>query len=271
MDTMQFQCERCGYQTDNRSNFHKHIKRKIVCAPVLSDKPIELICSEYLPSDLEKSFKCPTCTKSFATRSGVAYHRARCENTSMSVMEDRINALEKELAELKLHQTDAGQNSLSCSGDNNTNNVATNMLNFHVHVNDYGKENKDYITFEFAKKCFEMGWYGILDMMDKLFFNDEHPENFNVRLASLKNCIAEVMKNQQWEPASLSHTIDSMIHKSGSEIIERVGDMLSRNPSHMNLTNMNSIQNLKPEAKKKVRETTKSRLIKRRNERTTNH
>lgn len=111
-----------------------------------------------------------------------------------------------------------------------------------------------------------MGWHGIIPMIDKIYFNPEHPENFNVKLTSLKNSLVEVRKNDTWKPQGLNDTIDKMIDTSGTQIICKASKHItSENIAQEDIVNnIDSIRNIKPDAKRKLRERTKARLVERR-------
>ena len=52
-----YKCMRCGFTTNHKNNFRKHLNRKFVCKPLLNDVTLEFIkCRTYVASIIGKSF-----------------------------------------------------------------------------------------------------------------------------------------------------------------------------------------------------------------------
>lgn len=120
------------------------------------------------------------------------------------------------------------------NGDNNNttiNIIVDNSTHTHNHitaVNNFGEENMEYVTKEFALACFEKGAHGILAMLKEIFFNYEHTENHNVQLKSLNNRLVKVMENKEWVTRALDPTLDTMIGLSQNKIIADSSEALKR-------------------------------------------
>lgn len=251
----------------------KHLKRKQLCAAIISDIPIQTIREQY-DNNESKAYQCVEdgCNKSFSSQSGLYYHKRAChEQQTIDYLQERLIRLET-LLEVKNGGGDTN-NTTNNNGDTtntnivgdhnqNANNITNNTVEIHVH--NFGNENKDYITTEFARQCLEMGAFGIQLMLDRIYFSDEHPENHNVRLRSLKNSLVEVLKDKRWECRGLNDTIETMINKSSSEIIVKTADILQHNPTEENLMNATAISNINPVKRSRMHEKTKSKLIQRR-------
>ena len=82
-----YSCDRCGYTTNLRSNFKKHLERKTLCKPIKQTISIEKIKEKYGFSLIfpkikkpHKFFKCEFCHKQFAFRQGKSKHQKdRCK------------------------------------------------------------------------------------------------------------------------------------------------------------------------------------------------
>ena len=73
-------CERCGYETNKRSHFYRHLARKKECKSI-NNISIEEICkkyriklSEYKYPD-KKDFKCNICDKYYSTKFNLEKHK----------------------------------------------------------------------------------------------------------------------------------------------------------------------------------------------------
>lgn len=97
---MVFKCKRCGYETDDLSNFKKHLKRKIPCEATLENIDVHTLLQECSKPDSNKKCGCEVCGKLFASKSGFFYHMktTQCANNQNA-------KLKKEIVELKKHVT----------------------------------------------------------------------------------------------------------------------------------------------------------------------
>lgn len=250
-----YQCKRCGYKTDIKGNYALHIgpQRKAPCPALYSDVPIEDLRDD-LKGKEEKvnPYQCETCGKRYASRGGLSYHK-RNEKSRCDVPQQilhRIKELEEKISTIHTAPTIIGNNNF--------------IGNVNITINTFGQESKEYISLDFARTCLELGWCGVEKMMDKIYFDKQHPENHNVKLKSLKNHLVEVFKGHGWEARGLNDTLDTMINHSGSEIINKVTNVIINEPSEENVMSLQAISNLKPSHKKRIKERAKGKLVYRR-------
>jgi HNH endonuclease len=79
--TEEYTCDRCGYQSDDITNFRRHLTRKSVCEVKFQDIDINVLRNEYLAPPKDKTLSCDTCNKQFASRSGLHVHKKKCDAT----------------------------------------------------------------------------------------------------------------------------------------------------------------------------------------------
>lgn len=257
----EYKCPRCGYTTRLKHRFISHLHRKKPCTPVLEDISLSLLASQF-NEKLPKEYECPSCSRSFASRSALAYHTSKCTPSEMHQLKKQIEENEKQIATLT-EAVNKISHSTIINGDNNTISNTTNHV-IHIHLRDFGQENIEHITQEFARYCLSLGHHGIVPMIDKIYFDADHPENHNVHLQSLKHGVVEVHKNSQWVPQGMTDTIDTMINTSTKHIISTMSPSISTDSTHDMIANVASIADLKPSHKKNIREKTKGRLLARR-------
>ena len=88
-------------------------------------------------------------------------------------------------------------------------------------INNFGNENISHIENDkvFLDKCIRnLTSFGMKDLIEKIHFDPEHPENNNVRIKSLRNDFFEVYKDNKWNIMDKNETLDSMIKKSNKMI-----------------------------------------------------
>jgi hypothetical protein len=279
---MDYTCPRCRYSTNHKGHFVRHIHNKRLCPNTFSDVSLDTLRFEFATEGL-KTYHCEQCNKCFKTRSGLAYHRPICnevidietppnekniKTTSVlsSEKEAQLIELTEEVKKLKNIVTHMHTSSYNAQIINNGDIKAfdnSHHQHLHFHLNSFGNETKEHISREFAVECFKKGAYGILDMLDKIYFDNNAPENHNIKIRSLKNMLVEVFKDPHWEVRGFHDTVDGMISMSRNEIIKDIdcNQLLSNEELMFTLQN---IMNPPSYRVKNIKEHTKARLVQRR-------
>jgi hypothetical protein len=134
------------------------------------------------------------------------------------ILEMDVQALKeavKALAEGK-QNTNANDVANHTNGDHNniTNNITNNNDNRTYIV--FGKVNPDmpHISYEFLEKCVRKGAAGVIDCVEAMHFNSEHPEMKNVRIQSMKafrdSGLLDVCEEKGWTLTPKTPVIASM-------------------------------------------------------------
>lgn len=102
-----------------------------------------------------------------------------------------------------------------------------------------------------------------MDMLMHVYFNDQVPENHNVRLKSIKNMFVEVFKDPNWITRDLQETVDKMISDSRIYIMNDIDPTdISKNIEMLCIAN--DMANIPSTKMKKLRNCVKARLDQRR-------
>ena len=278
---MDYSCPRCHYSTNHKGHFIRHIHNKRVCPSTFSDVSLDNLRFEFASEGL-KTYHCDQCNKCFKTRSGLAYHRPICieaiesvitsnetvvlKNKFVSQHNSQLIELTEEVKKLKNMITHIQSSSYNAQIINNGDIKAldnSHHQHLHFHLNAFGNENKEHISREFPIECFKKGAYGILDMLDKIYFDNNAPENHNIKIRSLKNMLVEVFKDPHWEVRGFHDTVDGMISMSRNEIIKDIDcNQLMTNEELMFM--LQNIMNPPSYRVKNIKEHTKARLVQRR-------
>ena len=217
---MRHVCKRCGYSSVNKGDLKKHLEKKKECTCVNGDISREELIKDLYPVKNTK-FKCP-CGKNYAYHSGLSLHKKSCTFES----EDNVGllALVKELEEkIKRLETNAPIPNVI---NNITTNNTTNLI-----INDFGKENIDYITEAFIRTCLKQQDHGFVKLTEKIHFNDKHPENQTVKLPNKKEPYVQVIEKGKQTLKPKKEVIDDLIINIGNildEQLEYVVDELKK-------------------------------------------
>ena len=67
-----------------------------------------------------------------------------------------------------------------------------------MQINNYGSENLDMLTDKFMKKMISFPYTAIPKMIKKIHFNDNYPENMNIRMLNKRDGKLQILKQNKW-------------------------------------------------------------------------
>ena len=190
-------------------------------------------------SERAGKYSCEFCNKSYSTNSHMRRHQKTCKKKLSSAMEIELlkeNQKKMEIEYNKLQQTvenlkissNSNINNSNNNSNNTTNNITNktknqinnndNSTNINVTINNYGSENKDYITKDYLIKLLKEPFQAIPKLIEYTHFNKEHPENQNIKLPNKKQPYVKVLKDDKWIYADRKSTILDLIDEKHSEL-----------------------------------------------------
>ena len=232
------QCERCGNNFKTICNLRKHFKRKNTCEPILNDISIEKLKEKYKVK--KGCYKCENCGKEYKTKDGKYKHKKKCsvnpiiiEKKTINILEDELESVKKEknkevikrkelekqveqliLEKSKLEQAHA---KVINNDHSNTNNITTIGRDQNIIiVNNFGEENIEYLLKDenFIKKCIESPINSIHRYLDNVHFNNEHPENRNIKVNNLLGPYMDYIKEGKWNKIEKNILIPKIVNNS---------------------------------------------------------
>lgn len=168
--------------------------------------------------DSEKSRTCQFCSKLFANRPNRVRHanhyckanpnvQLKKQTDTLLVPEQtRISGIEQKLQELidVIKNKESAPNSVHY-GDNIQNNILL--------VNNYGAETLEHLNHQFLSECITQRKKGLVNLLDKLYFDPKMPQNHTVKIVSKKREVMGTFKDGNWLVASKNSILDEMIQK----------------------------------------------------------
>ena len=221
-----FTCGRCGYNTLVKCNYTRHMNKKVQCVPV-TNGPVENIsaplqqnidimyaresCDTYVDCNkCEKRLKktnykrhlnvckgvpkntCRYCLFKFSTQPAHSRHQNRCKSKPINLQEQPATP----------SGTSNGHIEISNITNNNTTNI-TNITNNNItNLVNFGSENLNMLLQNDSDPRLKSACKYILDTIDLVHFNEDYPENQNVRKLHKKSNLMEFKMNDRWEPES---------------------------------------------------------------------
>jgi hypothetical protein len=210
-----FICEVCNFSSKLKTDLNRHLNTKkhftnteISLQPmVMSPNEPKMSPNEPKMSPNEPTFKCDFCDLYFSTKPNKRRHELHNCKENPSTMKYKIHKLEKE--KKKLETKIEKMMDKMCTINNTTNNTQNIII-----VNNYGKENTDYLTAEKIAKLLDRPYDSIQDLIKMLHFNVEHPENHNVKITNKKEPFALVWNDPIWEIRKKKSVVKDMVDKS---------------------------------------------------------
>jgi len=240
------QCNKCEKNLSNKQSYDRHIK---ICKGKINKLEC-MYCHEIFTAAANKYRHQKTCklvTKNDLPSSDLIIQNINNDNTQIINNTNIIN-----------------DNKQITNNDNKqiTNNDNRQIINNNItlQIRNFGDENKDYITNAFLLQCYKNGYYGLVEMIENVYFNKEHPENHNVRIGSLKNKYLEIHKDDEWVPQGVNETLNRMINTAATDIILNVDE----EQKEKEIEKVVEIQNPDIKKEKLLKESINGKLIARR-------
>ena len=252
-----YKCQRCGYETINKTMLKRHILRKNICTPMIKEinKYDLFIFNEFfeearkyldnvkmckkIPNYPQKTSSvcedksCRYCKKILSSYKNRWRHEKTCKakiqldevaklkdiikekdrilKEKDRMMEDTISEMKQHILELqKLVNETKSTTKINNGTINKTNNINKGTVN-NFYVNDFGKENLDYITDKVVRKLLKKPGSALQNLIIKIHFNENHKENFNVKITNLNNPYGYIMQNNEWSIIKKKELIEKML------------------------------------------------------------
>jgi hypothetical protein len=213
-----YNCEACNFASILKPNYNRHLKTKKhqlnICNFVISmvvttndhkmtTNDHKMTTNDHKMTTKNIKYSCEFCDATFSTKPHKRRHELHFCKESNSIMSEKIYKLEKEKKKLEkeiIKLIDKVGNVT-----NNTNNI--------IVVNNYGKENTDYLTIDKITKLLDRPYDSVQELIKMLHFNEEHPENHNVKITNKKEPYALVWNDPIWELRKKKTVVKDLVDK----------------------------------------------------------
>jgi len=189
-----YNCPRCGYNTNKLSNFKSHLERINICQALINDISQENLIDIYnkiVTKEDGYSYKCDFCNKTFGSSQSKFQHKKRCPDKPTS-SDDKIDKLVKTVEELKKKL-----NTINNTTNINTTNNTQNITNINLKLRDFGRENMEALPGTLISSLFMD--LRFRELLANLHCDPNYPENQNVRIKSTKRNTMEIYRNNKWD------------------------------------------------------------------------
>jgi len=159
------------------------------------------------PKTSNKKYQCDYCEKEFTLYTNKRRHEIhRCKyNTSITSIIEENKQLKKDHEKEKKQLYKQIEKLIEKVG--NTTNIQTN----NIQLNSYGKEDLSHITDALKTNFLKIPYGMIPKMIEQVHFNDEKPENKNIKLCNSRDNKIKVYDKDKWIYKNKSDTINDLV------------------------------------------------------------
>jgi hypothetical protein len=240
-----YYCNCCKYAIGKKYNYIRHLRtfKHLQTKLEKEQRKANYLSSTFQNNNLDEddNYLCKYCSKKFNTHASMRRHETHwCKNNIDLINNIEINKLKQEHEDNTqiLHQHIKSLIAKAGYTTNNTtinNTINANTTN-NIKINKYGQENMDYITDKLKTYLLRMPGSMIRELITKIHFNKNHPENYNIRITDIKSKFAETYDGLDWNLVikndALFNLVDDkylILYNHFDEIEEK---MLTSNEKH---------------------------------------
>lgn len=224
---MLYKCKRCGYETALKTNIKTHFNRKNLCELVHEDITYEEQLKMLNNDDLH-IHKCSFCTKSYTSKQGLKAHVNKFHANEAPSRVDEMTQLKETIENLQKQIQDLQQTHIQ----NNTTVVNNTTINVVVEAplrRNFGDENIEHITEEAVKKAILNLRKGAVELVHKVHYDPEVPENNNIAFKSAKSKQLYIVQDGTWKCAPINTTMEDLARNTLRLIMSKYGALSSDN------------------------------------------
>lgn len=251
MSGKEFVCRRCGHAATTKQNLIKHLNNKEKCEVLEGFEHISI--EEHIASLKKKPSKdavaCKFCGSLFNHANYMKSHYAICKRNpdsdkfeghstsppnvhqTLAIIHEELKSIKKENISLRKENNELKRTIEELKKQIPSNNI--NIINSgsgtvninqyitqNITIKNFGEETLDHISEQFLLSCIMRESTGIRNLVEKIHFDQDVPENKNVRYKSTKRKIMEIVENNDWVAKDEKEVIRQMIRKASSILRE---------------------------------------------------
>jgi hypothetical protein len=158
----------------------------------------------YIP----RSYKCKYCAKEYKYSQSLYRHHKSCKekiqlyklDAETQFEEDMINKLQIQLAkqDKQLKTKDKELTKIIKQSNKTINNGIINNNNNNIVINSYTSPDISHLTSKDIYSCLSKNVFCATELIEKIYFNENKPENHNICLTNLKTPYISVFDGTNW-------------------------------------------------------------------------
>lgn len=243
-----FSCVFCNYVTKRKNDFNKHLntKKHLINEENYKPKSSSATFSPHFdhnsphfttfstPNDHifqqnitdHNIYNCKYCNKDYSRIDALNRHILKSckkkkefdenERKKKEIIEKQEEIIKNQNNQLIKYENliyNAKQINNTQNNDNSNNKTINN-----IHINNYGEENLEMLTDDFKKQCVRHPCSALIKIIERIHFNDDYPENRNIRLLNKRDNKVQVKDNGKWRYRSKQIALRDAIEDSNDKL-----------------------------------------------------
>jgi len=245
---VRYPCSRCGYASTNKSHFLRHLRRKYSCPPTLSEISVADVFRGYFNDNFEvnnahfsktllkmtpidperpiltpidpsstspakppkrpKTHACAGCGSQFSKNSHKRRHEKNCpKKQHLDELEDLDQQVAVAERKIRLREVESPRQVYIGNNNNITNN---NHNTINIKVLAYKDTDVSHLTDRDYQRAFNRASMCIPQILKKVHFDPEKPENHNVVISSMNNKYIKLHDGQKWNLRDREETVEDL-------------------------------------------------------------
>jgi len=228
-----YNCYCCNFTSKLKGDYNRHLKTKkhlrqytntlMPTVMTTNDHKMtkndhKMTTNDHKMTTKKLKYSCDFCDSTFSTKPHKRRHELHFCKENTSIMTNKIQTLEKEKKKLEKEIVKLIDKVGNVTNNNNTNNI--------IVVNNYGKENTDYLTIDKIKKLLNRPYDSVQELIKMLHYDPDHPENHNIKITNKKEPYALVWNDPIWELRKKKSVVKDLVDK-GFMMIDTTHDNIN--------------------------------------------
>ena len=252
-----YNCPRCNYITTHKTKYMNHLKRKIICEPIISKTNLQKeyikyniiekhnltqkttiettknVVSHKITQNNTNINRCKYCDKEFSRTDSLTRHFKTCKdkkktdeaNENMLELVKLLNEQKQEFKtelEKKNNQIDE---LIKKAGINNS--TITQNIQNNIKLLAYDKTDISDLTEKDFIKCFNHNNMCVPHLIKRIHFNPKKPENHNVFISNLKSGHIMIYNGKQWNTFNRDEIVDDIFDNKNDILEQKIEEWVS--------------------------------------------
>ena len=210
-----FRCEHCNYQTKRTQDYRRHLG---------TNKHIDNVCKLKINNNKFETHICQYCNKSFKYSQGLSKHiKYSCTKSKDEDLQELVRLLnlqrQEEIDSMKgelqaqnrlFHKKITKLSRKLKINVNHIENMNNHTFNKHINLLNYDNTCYKFLTETDYVRSIKDCNYCVKSFIEKVHFNDDHPENMNIFISSIKSNYIMVYRDQKWNVVDRKKHINDM-------------------------------------------------------------
>lgn len=162
-------------------------------------------------------------------------------NDTEKLLREEVKSL-KDIIEKNGLNVNTNSNPTTNSHNNSHNNNHTNSHNtnsnntntIQIIINNYDTPDITFLTDEQKTKFLKDRYKGIIDFIEQVYFNKDHPENHSAYISNLRSKFGQVYKNNKWVVEDTDVIADKLNKNGFDTISNHLDDLIKNDPNKNN-------------------------------------